>query len=127
MYTWLSASLAAEVGLVVNDGSKLGIDLEIAEGAVLYYGADDVGEAELLPALSGLVQTMMGFGGVAEFDLAELLGAGSQASAGIPLADLSIQILTHNNYMMLMVRKSTACMPFQWIFGRPNREKWRFT
>jgi len=92
--TWLSASLAAEVGMVVRDGSKLGIDLEIAEGAILYYGADDVDEEEILPALSGLVQTMMGLlGGMAEFDLADMLGAGSSTGAGIPMSDLSIQIL----------------------------------
>ena len=56
-------------------------------------GADDVSEDEVLPALSGLVQTMMGLmGGMAEFDLAEILG-GSTETAGIPLRDLSITIL----------------------------------
>ena len=89
---WLVASMATEVGLKVKEGSKLGIDLEIPEGAILYYGADDYDEAEVVASLGGYLEGMIGLvGGFAEIDLAELLGGGD--ALGLPLGDLSLEIV----------------------------------
>lgn len=72
---WLIASLAAEVEVDVDDGSALGIDLVVAEGAILYYGADGYNEDEVVEALGSYVGSLIGLlGGFVELDLASILG-----------------------------------------------------
>ena len=89
---WLVASMATEVGLKVKEGSKLGIDLSIPEGAILYYGADDYTEAEVVEGLAGYLEGIIGLvGGLAEIDLAELLGGGATDERGLPLGDITIR------------------------------------
>ena len=70
--TWLEASLAVEVGFEVEDGTRLGMDVTVVEGAVLAYGAE-AEEAEVIEALAVLVETVVGFvGSSAEVDLSDL-------------------------------------------------------
>lgn len=94
---WIVASLAAEIGLVVEDGSVLNIDLEIPEGKLLYYGADDYDEEEVLPALANYLETMIGLvGGFAQIDLGDLLAGGAgggEETEALPLGDLELQII----------------------------------
>ena len=90
---WIVASLAAEIGIVVEDGSVLNIDLKLPEGKLLYYGADDYEEEEVLPMLSNYLETMIGLvGGFAQIDLGDLLGAGGQGSE-MPLGDVQLSII----------------------------------
>ena len=90
---WLVASLAAEIALNIKDGSKIGIDFDIAEGALLYYGADDYEEQEVVSAFGMYLEGLLGLvGGFAEFDLAEILGGGGTGLEGLPLDALSINI-----------------------------------
>lgn len=90
---WLVASMATEVGLRVKEGSKLGIDLSIPEGAILYYGADEYQEAEVVTGLAGYLEGIIGLvGGFAEIDLAELLGGGATDELGLPLGDITLEI-----------------------------------
>ncbi|MFT4978318.1 MAG: hypothetical protein ACI8S6_004226 [Myxococcota bacterium] len=87
---WLVASLATEVQLNIEDGSALGIDLVVAEGAILYYGADDWNEDEVVAGLGDYVGTLIGFlGGAFSLDLADLLG-GTELIPG--LSPLSIEV-----------------------------------
>ena len=92
---WIVASLAAEIGLVVEDGSVLNIDLKIPEGKLLYYGADGYDEEEVLPALANYLETMIGLvGGFAQIDLGDLLGGGGgMGTEQLPLGDLQLQII----------------------------------
>ena len=72
---WLVASLAAELSLAVEDGAALAIELTAPEGAVLYYGASDWEEDEVVAALGGYVGTMVSLlGGFTELDLSILFG-----------------------------------------------------
>ena len=72
---WLVASLAAEVALEVKNGTELGIGIDVPEGAVLYYGAEDWEEVEVVEALGSYVGTMVSLlGGFAQFDLSTMLG-----------------------------------------------------
>lgn len=89
---WLVASLATEIGLVVEDGSVLSIDLSIPEGALLYYGAEHYEEAEVVAGLGTYLETMIGLvGGMAQIDLADLLAGGG--GTGLPLGDMQITIV----------------------------------
>ena len=74
--TWLVTSLALEVGLDIKNGTVIGIDIAIPDGAVLEYGSTGTWtEQEVVTALGNLVETMMSLlGGNLSFDLAELLG-----------------------------------------------------
>jgi len=92
---WIVASLAAEIGLVVEDGSVLNIDLKIPEGKLLYYGADGYDEEEVLPALANYLETMIGLvGGFAQIDLGDILGGGGgMGTEELPLGDLQLQII----------------------------------
>jgi hypothetical protein len=97
---WLSASLAVEVGLVVEDGTKLGVDIAVAEGAVLYYGAEEGwDEAEVVEGLASYLQTILALvGGALSFDLGDLMGGlgdlgGGEGDVLTPLlSDLSPEI-----------------------------------
>lgn len=87
---WLVASLATEVEMGVKDGSALDIDLVVPEGAVLYYGADDYDEDEVVAALGDYVGSLIGLlGGFVELDLGELLG-GVELIPGLSPVSLSI-------------------------------------
>jgi hypothetical protein len=72
---WLQASVAAKVGLEVEEGTKIGPDVEFVEGALLYYGATTAWKEE--EVVDGLLTFLGGaavlFGGMVEIDLAEML------------------------------------------------------
>ncbi len=75
--SWLEASLAVELALVVSDdGTVIGMDLEVVEGAVLDYRAEPGwDEAEVVEGLGGFLESMLSLlGGMIEIDIAELLG-----------------------------------------------------
>ena len=91
---WLVASLATEVGLRVEEGSKLTFDFTMPEGKILYYGADDYDEQEVLYAFSNYLQTMIGLlGGVAEIDLADILAGGGTGNDALGLGEVNIEIV----------------------------------
>ena len=75
---WLEVSMATEIDLVVEDGSKLGFDLSMPEGAVLYYGAEGVDEDEVVEALGySLAGTLSPLLGSFAIDLGDILGGGA--------------------------------------------------
>jgi hypothetical protein len=81
---WLTTSLAFELG-VVADGSVLGFDLEVGDGAVLYYGAPGgpYDEDEIIAPLGSTLQALIGLlGGTLQIDLADLLGGLGGSSSG---------------------------------------------
>jgi hypothetical protein len=85
---WLEVSMATEIDLVVEDGSKLGFDLSMPEGAVLYYGAEGVDEDEVVEALGySLAGTLSPLLGSFAIDLGDLLGGGA-ADSDSPLSGI---------------------------------------
>ncbi len=84
--SWLAASLAFEIGLVVKNGTEIGIDMDISDGAVLSYGYTGAyDEDEVVDGLGGFVTGMVGIlGGQLSFDLADMFGGG----AGGPVGDI---------------------------------------
>ncbi len=89
---WLTASLALELG-VIADGSVLGFDLEVGDGAVLFYGAPGgpYDEDEIIAPLGATLEGLLGLlGGTLQIDLADLLGGlGGSTSSG-PLGGLQL-------------------------------------
>lgn len=82
---WIVANLAIEANIVAR-GTKLGVELAIGDGAVMYYGAPATAwrEPEVVEQLSRLVGTLAGvLGGQLSYDLAELIGGlGGEAFLG---------------------------------------------
>jgi len=90
---WLVMSLAAEVGIEISDGTKLGIDLNVGEGAIVFYGAEEYVEDEVITGFSSFLSTLMNLvGGFTEFDLADILGGGGDP-LGLGLGGLSIELI----------------------------------
>jgi hypothetical protein len=91
--TWLAASLAVELGLTIEDGTKIGLDMQVPEGAILEYGAEGYDEAEVVAGLGNYLGTTLGLlaGSLLDFDLADLLGG--LGGAGLPLGDLAPEML----------------------------------
>jgi hypothetical protein len=84
---WLVASLATEVSLSVEDGASLGLDIAVPEGAVLYYGASEYDEAEVVAAVGGYIGTMVSLlGGFADLDLSSMLGGFTPIDGMSPLS-----------------------------------------
>jgi hypothetical protein len=75
---WLTATMALQIGLTVEDGTKLGFDIAIPDGAVYYYGAPgDRDELEIVQQLGGVFDSLIGLVGTQlEFDLADMFGLG---------------------------------------------------
>ena len=94
---WIVASMVTEVQLMVEDGSVLGFNLNVAEGALLYYGASPelYEEAEVVEKFGSYLSTMLGLlGGVAEFDLGDLLSGTTGTEGfdfGLDPLDLAIR------------------------------------
>lgn len=88
---WLTANLAMELD-VVADGTVLGFDLNVPDGAVLYYGASvPVDEDEVVATLGASLSALLGLlGGTLEIDLADMLG-GASGTTGL-LGGLSPRI-----------------------------------
>ena len=80
---WLDATLALQIGLTVQDGTKLGFNITIPDGAVYYYGAPgDRDEMEIVDQLGGVFDSLIGLvGSQLEFDLAEMVGFGGDENA----------------------------------------------
>jgi hypothetical protein len=88
--TWLKASLAVELGMGIEDGTALDIDLDVAEGLVLEYGATGVDEAEVIDALGAWLGGLIGLlGGTLDLDLADLLGGIGGDTLGGLMGDIS--------------------------------------
>ncbi len=89
---WLTANLAMELD-VVADGTVLGFDLHVPDGAVLFYGASvPVDEDEVVATLGGSLSALLGLlGGTLDIDLADLLG-GTTGGTSL-LGDLSPRIV----------------------------------
>ncbi len=82
---WLEASLAVELGLEVSDeGTVIGVDLDVTEGAVLDYAAEPGwDEAEVVDGLGGFVESIMSLmGGMIEIDLGDLMGGSTDLLGG---------------------------------------------
>ncbi|MFT4624065.1 MAG: hypothetical protein ACI8PZ_002721 [Myxococcota bacterium] len=73
---WLQANIAAEALLVVEDGTRIGIDLVVADGTVLYYATElPWDEDGVIDGLGGVIESILSLlGGALEFDLAEIFG-----------------------------------------------------
>jgi hypothetical protein len=83
--SWLVVNLAMEAAIVAK-GTTVGIDLAVAEGVVVSYGAPDEAwtEDEVVAEVSQLVGTLAGFlGGQLSFDLADLLGGALEGQGGL--------------------------------------------
>ncbi len=90
---WLEAELAVELGLEVSDGTKLGVEVEVVEGAVLAYGADpeEWAEDEVIEGLGVFLESVMGLlAGSLELDLAGFIGGGMVLG---PLGEVSPEIV----------------------------------
>ena len=83
-FDWLEASLLLEIGLGV-DGTALDMQLDVTDGAVLAYGADEGwDEDEIVAGLGSFVETAVGLlGGSLGFDLADLLGGADLGIEGL--------------------------------------------
>ncbi|MEC7946113.1 MAG: hypothetical protein VX265_01015 [Myxococcota bacterium] len=92
--TWLKASLAVELGLKIEDGSKLGLDLIVPEGKILEYGATVDDEAAVVAGLGDYLGTTLGLlaGSLLDFDLADLLG-GLATEGGLSLGALEPELV----------------------------------
>jgi hypothetical protein len=87
--TWLKASMATEIDLQVTDGSKIGFDISMPEGAVLEYGAEDYDSDEVATALGqGFAGTLSPLLGSFSIDLADLL-AGAGGDPEDPLSSIT--------------------------------------
>ena len=88
---WLIMSLAGEVGIKIENGAELGIGLEVGEGAVLFYGADDYEEDAVIEGFSRSLGSLINLlGGSFGLDLNEILGG---AGTDMGLDSLSIAVL----------------------------------
>jgi len=86
--TWLKASMATEIDVTVTDGSQIGLDISMPEGAILQYGAEDVHHDEVVAALGdGLAGTLGGLLGSFAIDLGDLLGG--EADPEDPLSTIT--------------------------------------
>jgi len=88
---WLEASLAVEAGIVVEDGTQLGFDIQVPEGKVTDYETDaEWTDEEVIDGLAGLLESIVSLaGGLIEIDLADLLGG--LEDTGLPV-DLALEI-----------------------------------
>lgn len=85
---WLVMNVVGEVGIKVTNGSKIGFDFAIGEGAVLYYGASNYDEDAVVEGFGRSLSSLIGLlGGAASIDLADLAGGATG------LGDISISIL----------------------------------
>ena len=82
---WLDASLALVGDLSATEGTRVGIDLDVVDGAVLSYAAGEYPEDDMVDGLGGLLGAVLGLaGGSLEIDLADLFG-GSEATDGLAM------------------------------------------
>jgi hypothetical protein len=75
-WPWLEASVAAEIGLRVTDGTKVGLDVGFVDGAVLAYASEgEWREEDVVAGLNGFLGGLLGVLGASfEMDLADLFG-----------------------------------------------------
>jgi len=94
--SWLVANLAMEIA-IVPDGTEVGAEIAVGEGAITYYGAprDTWTETEVLAGVTDLVGTLGDVaGGRLSFDLAELFAdAGEQEGLAGAIGPLEPRIL----------------------------------
>jgi hypothetical protein len=92
--TWLNASLAVELGLKLEDGSKLGLDLNVPEGRIIEYGAEVDDEDAVIAGLGDYMGTAIGLlaGSLLDIDLADLL-SGLGGEGGLSLGELQPELV----------------------------------
>jgi hypothetical protein len=79
--SWLEASLALEVGVGLDADAQLVLDIDVAEGAVLYYATTAPwNEQDVVGGLSGLLELATGLLGGGLGDLGGLFGGGETAT-----------------------------------------------
>ena len=90
-FDWLEASLLMDIGLDV-DGTALGMELDVSDGAVLSYDASEGWDEDAVVAgLGAFVETAMSLlGGTLGFDLADLLGGADLGLEGLDGLEPSI-------------------------------------
>ena len=88
---WLIMSVAGEIGLEVKNGSEIGIDLNVGEGAVLFYGAEDYDEDAVIQQFGGSLSSLINLlGGSFGIDINEIFAG---ADTGLGLDNFSITIV----------------------------------
>ena len=113
---WLVMNVVGEVGLKVSDGTKIGFDFEIGEGAILYYGASGYDEAAVVEGFGRSLSSLIGLlGGAASIDLADLAGGLGGTGA---FGDISISLLDSQKICTMNGRK--GCFRCRSIFGNSN-------
>jgi hypothetical protein len=93
--TWLKASLAVELGLTLEDGQQIGIDLVVPEGKVLEYGATGVENDEVIAGLGTYLDTALGLlaGSLLDINIGDLLGGLGGGAGGLPLGELDPKVV----------------------------------
>lgn len=83
---WLVMSLALEAGLVAS-GDRISMDVEVGDGAVLYYGADGQDDAEVVASIQENLGAFLGAAGaVLRIDISDILD-GLEAEDGSTALD----------------------------------------
>ena len=80
---WLQATIATEILLIVEDKTRIGVDLVVADGTVTYYASElPWDEDGVVSGLGNILETVLDLlGGSLDFDLSDLAGTG--ASTGL--------------------------------------------
>ena len=79
-----------------SDRWELALDIDVAEGVILSYGAKDADEDEVVARLGDVLETLFGLlGGLGGLDLGDVLGGGGGGGGGLgglPLEGLNLQL-----------------------------------
>ncbi len=96
---WLQTSLELNLDIGVVDGSVIDLAVDVPDGAVLYYGADEGtwDEDEVVAGMGTMMSSLVGLvGGLVDLDLNSLIGGLSSGDPADPmtaaLSNMNIQI-----------------------------------
>lgn len=97
---WIQASLEVTMNIGFADGTALDLDVEVPDGAVLYYAAEEGSweEDEVVAGLGGMMGTLIGLAGsFIDLDLGTLLeglgGGGEGDITSVLFADLDPKVV----------------------------------